>query len=146
MSHPALWLTIPVIAGLLQPVIWQMNLRVARHTGDMESAVILHIIGSIFGLSLLTTGARGAWEGGLAAVPWWAWLAGMIGVSCMTLLNRAIPQIGVGAALACMVAAQMIAALLFEQNEWMGTAFKPATWDRWLGAALLAAGAWLVSR
>ncbi|MFT5686035.1 MAG: transporter family-2 protein [Myxococcota bacterium] len=64
----------------------------------------------------------------------------------MAAMNRAIPEIGVGAALAVTVAAQMAAALVFEQTGWMGTAMREATWDRWLGAGLLALGAWLVSR
>ena len=90
MQSSVLWLSIPIIVGLSQPLIWQMNLRMARHTGNMESAVILHIVGAVFGLSLAMGGLRGGWEGGLSAVPWWAWLAGAIGVSCMAMMNRAI--------------------------------------------------------
>lgn len=146
MPSTALWLVVPLVVGLSQPIIWQMNIRLARHTGDMESAVILHIVGTVFGMSLILGGMRGSWEGGLAAVPWWAWIAGAIGVSCMAAMNRAIPEIGVGAALAMAVAAQMVAALVFENNGWMGATMKVATWDRWLGAGLLALGAWLVSR
>ena len=106
MQSSVLWLSIPIIVGLSQPLIWQMNLRMARHTGNMESAVILHIVGAVFGLSLAMGGLRGGWEGGLSAVPWWAWLAGAIGVSCMAMMNRAIPEIGVAAALAVVVATQ----------------------------------------
>ena len=65
MQTSVLWLVVPIIVGLSQPLIWQMNLRVARHTGNMESAVILHIIGAVFGLSLALGGLRGGWEGGL---------------------------------------------------------------------------------
>ena len=146
MTHSALWLAIPLLVGLSQPIIWQMNIIIARHTGNMESAVILHVIGAVFGLSLVLGGMRGGWEGGLSTIPWWAWLAGVVGVSCMAAMNRAIPEIGVGAALAMAVAAQMVAALVFEQNGWMGATIREATWDRWLGAGLLALGAWLVSR
>ena len=64
MQTSVLWLVVPIIVGLSQPLIWQMNLRVARHTGNMESAVILHIIGAVFGLSLALGGLRGGWEGG----------------------------------------------------------------------------------
>lgn len=146
MASSLLWLAVPLGVGLCQPIIWQMNLRIAAHTGSMESAVILHIVGTVFGVSLAVGGLRGEWAGGLAAIPWWAWLAGVIGISGMAAMNRAIPEIGVGAALALTVAAQMVAALVFEQNGWMGAVIREATWDRWLGAALLALGAWLVSR
>ena len=142
----AAWLLVPVAVGLSQPILWQMNLRVAKHTGDMEAAVILHVVGTGVGLSLALGGMRGEWSGGLSAVPWWAWLAGAIGVCGMAGMNRAIPQIGVAGALAVTVAAQMLAALLFEQTGWMGATLRAATWDRWLGAALLVVGAWLVSR
>ena len=79
-------------------------------------------------------------------MPWWAWLAGVIGVSGMAAINRAIPEIGVSAALAGIVAALFVASLLFEHYGLMGADVRAADPSRWLGAALLAAGAWLVSR
>jgi len=55
----AAWLLAPLVAGHSQPVRWQMNLRVARVTGDMEAAVVLHVVGTLVGLA---GGAVNAWR------------------------------------------------------------------------------------
>ena len=140
------WLLVPVVVGAVQPVIWQMNVRVAKHTGDMESAVLLHVVGVVVGLMWIAGGLRGAGEGGLGAIPWWAWAAGAIGVTGMAAMTRAIPVMGVAVALTVVVAAQLIASLVFEHYGWMGAVVKEATPERWVGALLLVAGAFLINR
>ncbi|MCB9766359.1 MAG: DMT family transporter [Alphaproteobacteria bacterium] len=140
------WLLVPLAVGLAQPVIWQMNLRVAEKTGVMESAIVLHVIGTAIGLGWFLGGVRGAGFGGLGAVPWWAWAAGALGVSGMAAMNRAIPEIGVATALALTVAAQLSFALVFEHYGLLGAEVRPAMLGRWVGVGLLAVGAWLVTR
>ncbi len=146
-STALLWIVIPLVVGLSQPVLWQMNVRVAESTGHVEAAVLLHVIGAGAGIGFVMAGLRGAggWAG-LAQVPWWAWTAGIVGVAGMAAMNRAIPELGVATVLALTVAAQFSAALLFEHYGLMGAKVHAATLTRWLGAAFLVAGAWLVSR
>ncbi len=123
-----------------------MNLKAAEHSGIIEAAVILHVVGAVFGVVLLlATGRTGSWHG-LLLMPWWAWLAGAIGVSGMAILNRAIPIIGIAAALATVVAAQFIASLLFEHTGWLETTLRAVTPTRCVGAVFLALGAYLISR
>ncbi len=143
MQHA--WLMVPVVVGASQPLLWEMNLRVARRLGDMEAAVALHVVGAVVGLGWLAAGLRGPGLAQAARVPWWAWLAGAVGVTGMAAMNRAMPRTGVAAALALAVAAQLGAALLAERLGWTAAA-QPVAPSRWLGAALLAVGAWLVSR
>ncbi len=141
------WILIPLLVGLSQPVLWQMNLRVAQTTGYMEAAVLLHVVGAAAGFGFVFAGMRG--DGGLVGmqqVPWWAWTAGVIGVAGMAAMNRALPELGVATLLALTVAAQFIAALVFEHYGLMGAKVHAATLTRWFGAALLVGGAWLVSR
>jgi len=140
------WWTVPLIVGLTQPILWLMNLRLAKESGDMEAAVLLHVVGTLVGLAWIGIGLKGQGFGNLGSVPWWAWLGGAIGVTGMAAMNRAIPFIGVAAALAITVAAQLGAALLVEHFGWLGAELKAASWDRWMGAGLLAVGAWLVTR
>lgn len=142
----SLWLMIPLGTGLLIPVLVQMNLRMARSIGDMEAAVLLHGVGVVAGVAWMGVGLRGAGFGGVGAVPWWAWLGGVIGLTGMAAMNRAIPEVGVASAVAVNVAAQLVAALLFEQWGLLGAELHVATPSRWLGAALLVLGAWLIHR
>jgi bacterial/archaeal transporter family-2 protein len=142
----AIWFLVPAVFGALQPVIIQMNLSVARHAGVVEAAVLLHAVGAAFGLGIWGLGLRGIGFGALGAVPWWAFLGGCIGVSGMAALNRAIPETGVAAAVALMVAFQLAFSLGLEHYGWMGADVRLATPGRVVGVVLLAAGAWLVSR
>ena len=80
--HPT-WLLIPILVGLAQPVIWQMNVSLAKATGEMESAVLLHVVGTVVGLGWMSVGLRQAGFGGTLSAPWWALLGGAIGVTAM---------------------------------------------------------------
>jgi len=143
--HPT-WLLVPLLVGLAQPVIWQMNVRLARATGEMESAVLLHVVGTVVGLGWMSVGLRQSGFGGTFSAPWWVLLGGAIGVTAMAAMNRAIPEVGVGAAIALTVASQLAAAVVFEHFGWMDSMQRPATWTRLGGVLLLAVGAWLVTR
>ena len=140
------WLLIPLMVGIAQPVLWQMNVRLAKATGEMESAVLLHVVGTVVGLGWMSVGLRQAGFGGTLSAPWWALLGGAIGVTAMAAMNRAIPEIGVGSAMALTVGSQLAAAVIFEHFGLMGAMQRPATWTRLAGVVLLAAGAWLVTR
>lgn len=143
--HP-IWLVIPLLVGAAQPVVWQMNVRLAKVTGEMESAVLLHVVGTVVGLGWMSMGLRQSGFGGTFSAPWWALLGGAIGVTAMAGMNRAIPEIGVGAAIALTVASQLAAAVVFEHFGLMGSLHRPANMGRILGVLLLVAGAWLVTR
>jgi bacterial/archaeal transporter family-2 protein len=140
------WFLVPALFGLLQPVIIQMNLVVARHAGVVEAAVLLHAVGAVFGFGLWAVGLRGVGFGALGAVPWWAFLGGCIGVTGMAALNRAIPEVGVAAAIALMVAFQLAFSLAMEHWGILGTDLRAVGPGRVIGVVLLALGAWLVSR
>ena len=146
MSSQA-WLLAPILVGLSQPVLWQMNVRVSDRSGEMEAAVVLHVVGAVAGAAIALAGLRGAggWVG-LADAPPWAFLAGVLGVCGMAAMIKAIPAVGIAAVLALTVAAQMIAALVFESQGWLGTELRALDWTRLVGAGLLAVGAWLVTR
>lgn len=142
----AWWMLVPVLVGTMQPVIWGMNLRMNKATGELEAATILHVVGAFVGLLWFAVGLRGGGFAGALAAPWWAWLGGAVGVSCMAAATRAMPAVGVSTALALIVAAQFAASIAFEHYGWLGLDVRPATWSRAVGALLLALGAWLVAR
>ena len=50
-----LWFAGPLIVGAMTPVVLQMSAQMADRIGDMESASILHIVGTVAGL------AGGSW-------------------------------------------------------------------------------------
>ena len=140
-----IWFLIPIFLGLCQPFILQMTLRLAKVMGEMPAAMTLHLVGALMGLIFMFFGLRGG-DGQWETLPWWAWLGGAIGVCCLFLMNITIPKIGIASAMAIMVAAQLIASLLFEQHELLGASLRNPQWFNWLGVVLLAVGAFLVSK
>ena len=141
-----LWLVIPILVGFAQPVLVQMSVRVSRVLGDMESAVVLHVVGTVVGFLWMGVGLREHGFSGMDRVPWWAFLAGAIGVTCLAAVNRTVPVIGIATFLSLAVASQLILALIFDRYGVMGAEVRQVGMSHWLGVALLSLGAYLVSR
>ena len=141
-----LWFVVPVVVGALTPVVLQMSVQMASRVGHMESAVVLHLVGTLAGVGWMVVGFRGAGFTQLPAVPWWAWLAGIIGVSSLAAVNRALPETGVAAFVGVSLAAQLTMALLVDKAGWLGAEVRPIGWGHAVGVLLLVAGGVLVSR
>ena len=107
---------------------------------------MLHVIGTVVGVAWLGIGLRGAGFSNMQNIPWWAFLGGAIGVTCMAAMNRTVPIVGVATFCALAVASQLILALCFDRYGIMGATMKTVSWSHWLGVGMLAAGAYLVSR
>ena len=140
-----IWFGVPVIVGLMQPVVWQMTLQLSKRVGEMPASVLLHFIGAVAGAVLVWGGLRGG-NGDWSSMPWWAWLGGVIGVCCLWLLNMTVPKIGVAPFMAFLVASQLIGGLVFEKFGLMGAEVRSIHWHHLLGVACLTLGAYLVSR
>ena len=140
-----IWFLAPILIGMVQPIIWQMTIRLAKTAGDMPAAAILHLIGALVGGAFMISGLRGG-NGLWDQVPWWAWLGGAIGVCCLWLLNMTVPRLGIATVMSILVASQLIAGLVFEKYGWLGAELRETHWSHYLGVVFLAVGAWLVSR
>ncbi len=82
----------------------------------------------------------------IAGAPWWAWFGGLFGAFYVAAVTIAGPRLGATVLIAVTVLGQLIAALIIDQNGWLGFPQQPVTLARVAGCALLLAGVWLVSR
>ncbi len=82
----------------------------------------------------------------IAGVPWWAWFGGLLGAFYVATVTVAGPKLGATLLLAITVFGQLAAALIVDQNGWLGFPQQPVTLARVAGCALLLGGVWLVSR
>lgn len=81
-----------------------------------------------------------------AAVPWWAWLGGMLGAFYVASSTIVAVELGATTLLGLALVGQLATALVIDHFGWLGLPVNPITWSRMAGVALLAAGVWLISR
>ncbi|MCB0153980.1 MAG: DMT family transporter [Anaerolineae bacterium] len=130
-----------VAAGLQAPFAGLMGQRV----GDLGSVFFTYVGGGLLitMITLLTGGSHlTAWR----SVPWYAFLAGPLGLVIIASLSYTVPRLGAAAASTLFVAAWLILSLIFDQFGWLGVAQRSLDGVRWLGVAALLVGTWLVVR
>ena len=76
--------------------------------------------------------------------PWWLWIGGVVGAVYVCGATVLIPSLGAAGFLVCVVAGQMVTAVLSDHHGWMGLAEKPVTLTRLAGVALILLGVLLV--
>jgi transporter family-2 protein len=117
---------------------------IGRHLGVLGAVFLVHLEGLVLaGLLLLLRG------GGLAGwrdIPWYALLAGFIGVAIVACVSYAVPRLGLAATLTVTIAAQLLLGAALDHFGLLGAALRPLDPTRILGIAALLLGSWLVLR
>ncbi len=83
---------------------------------------------------------------GLARAPWWIWLGGLFGATCIVISIVLTPRLGTALMLASVIVGQLSAALLIDHYGWFGASVIRMSPMRVLGAALLVLGVILLRR
>jgi len=81
-----------------------------------------------------------------AAVPWWAWMGGLLGAFYVASSTVVAVELGASTLLGLALLGQLTTALVIDHYGWLGLPVNPITWERLAGVALLGVGVWLVSR
>ena len=137
------------VAGAALVLQTGMNALLGRSIGGNPlGAVFVNFSVGAIGMLLFLLATRTALPSRLqlAAVPAWAWFAGLIGAFYVTVVTIAAPRVGALLVLALTVAGQMLASLLVDHFGVLGFPHQPITLTKLVGAALLFAGVLLVAR
>ncbi|MGD9598736.1 MAG: DMT family transporter [Steroidobacteraceae bacterium] len=135
-------------AGLGLTVQVGMNAALRTQFGSAGAAALVNFLVGIAALSVYLVAMRTPvpTRAALAGAPWWAWLGGLFGAFYVAIVTVAGPKLGATVLLAVTVFGQLLAALIVDQNGWLGFPQQPVTLARVAGCALLIGGVWLVSR
>lgn len=142
----------PVIAALLgalltiQPLL---NAVLARAVASSVAATAISVLASFLSAVVLlgATGRIGdLGRAFVAPVPWWVYLAGIVGTAFVLGSVMIAPVIGGAAFFVCVVAGQLIGAALGDHFGILGLAERPISIERLAGIALVLGGAILVQR
>lgn len=82
---------------------------------------------------------------GLAGMPWWAPLGGLVGALAVVAGLLFVDKIGAGAFAGLTITANIFMSLLIDKFGWFGTEIHPLGGLRMLGAVLMAAGIGLIA-
>ena len=137
-----------VTVGAMITVQPPLNAIIARHVGSALAATSISILVAFF-CSLLFFAVSGAGRvvpATLAAVPWWAYLGGVVGAVFVASGVVLAPVTGALVFFVCIVAGQLVGSTIIDHYGAFGWAVREISWSRLLGIFLVLAGAVLVSR
>ena len=142
------YLAAALAVGVLVSFQPLMNAILARAIGSpYGAAAISLVVAGLGGAALATVAGRGEISRStLAAVPWWVFLAGLIGVVFVAGGVVLAPVLGAQLFFVTVIGGQLIGATLADHFGLFGLAVRPLSLERALGLALVVGGALLVRR
>ena len=145
MTELFIAITLATLAGVAVSFQSPLSSILNQRLGQMESVFIIHIGGAVAaGLILVFLGGGNlrSWRN----APWYALMAGLLGLVVIASLNVAIVRMGSAATTSIMVAANLAIGALIDHFGWLGLEVRPLSLSRLLGMLVLGIGAWLIVR
>jgi len=145
MSGVVIAVIFSALAGVAVSIQSPLSSILNQRIGQLESVFIVHIGGAIVaGIILLLIGGGNmqAWRN----VPWYTYLAGVLGLVVMASLNIAIVRVGSVAMVSIMVASQLAMGAVLDHFGWLGLEVRPLTLPRIAGILVTGLGVWLIVR
>ena len=122
-----------------------LNSALGKVAGLWEATFLVQITGTLLVAGLLPFIGSGS-LGKLLDAPWYTWLGGILGVAIIYTVAASIPKVGAASATTAIITAQVLTACIIDHFGLFGLKAVVFTWSRWVGGALLAAGAWFILR
>lgn len=137
-----------IAVGALISVQPPLNAILARAVGSPFSASAISILIALISILVLLvfTGRGDLSAAALRSVPWWVYLAGVVGAIFVASGVVIAPVTGALLFFVCIVGGQMLGAIIADHFGAFGLQVRPVSVQRLLGLALVLAGALLVHR
>ena len=130
-----------LVAGALIALQFGVNAALRGFLGvpsPFYATLVSYAVGTAAALACLLAvrPALPAW-GRVAAVPWWAWTGGAIGVGYVTASVLLAPKLGATRLIVLVVAGQLLASVAFDHFGLIGYAVRPFNAWRAVGCVLM---------
>jgi transporter family-2 protein len=136
---------IAIIGGAVVTLQAQMIGLMDQQIGTLESVFITYVSGGLLIFFLLATmrgGNLNAWN----KAPWYALMAGAMGLVIIGTLSYTVPRLGLVPTFTIFVASQFIIGALLDHFGLLGAAMRPIDLPRLVGVGVLLVGVWLILR
>ncbi len=141
MSVTRIAITMSFVAGLAGAAQASVSGALGKRVGSVQAAAFGAIVAAVLLVGLAVLTGRGPGIGDVFRQPAWLLISGVFGAGIVLTLAYAPPRIGTFAAVALMIAGQLLAGALIDGFGWLGTERIPLTVYRVTGLILLTAGA-----
>jgi bacterial/archaeal transporter family-2 protein len=144
------WIALGLAAGAVLPIQGAINAQLRADldeplaAGTFSFAVATIAMAIALFIALTVARAKPPRIDGLAALPWWGWLGGLVGATYVTSVFLLIPEIGVAPTIALTVAGQQLASLLVDRYGMLRMPRRAISTIRMTGVVLLLAGVALI--
>jgi transporter family-2 protein len=137
-----------ILLGVLVTLQPLLNGILSRALGSPFGATAISILVAGIGALVMVavTGRGDISRATLASVPWWVYLAGLIGTVFVLGGVVIAPITGAVLFFVCIIGGQLLGALLADHFGLLGLPLRPASLERVLGLALVVGGALLAQR
>jgi len=134
-------------AGVMLPLQAVVNARLGRAIGGPLWAAALSSVVVATVLAVLALASGKSWPRlyQMTGLPWWVWIGGLCGAVVLSATTAVAPRIGAANMIALVMVGQVIAAMTLDRLGWFEMAIQPLSAQRMAAAALLIAGAVLMS-
>lgn len=107
---------VSLASGITLVVSRMINADLAKSTGAVSGAFINHLVGIPAGLAALLLLGRGepAVLSCMGAIPWWAYLGGIVGVIVVIITNSTVPKISAFQATLLIFVGQIVAGIIID--------------------------------
>ena len=136
---------IAAIGGVAITLQGQLMGLMDKAIGTKESVFITYAGGGLIA-GILMLALRGGILKAWHSVPWYALIAGIVGLVIVGTIGYTVPRLGLTRAFTIIIAAQLIVAALLDHFGLLGAATRPMDLSRLLGICILVLGVWLTTR
>jgi transporter family-2 protein len=142
------YVLLALVAGMLMPVQAGINSQLKNQVLSTEAAAFVSLaVGTLaLGVYLALRRLPLPLAAAMGQTSWWMWTGGLLGAFFVAATVYLAYKLGAGTMMGLIIAGQLSAAILLDHYALLGFPPHPVSWQRLLGAALLAAGAILIRR
>lgn len=146
MQTVLFFIVIGVVGGAFIGMQGPMATMIDQKMGLLESVFIVHLGGVIVSLLPLLIFQRGGKLGQWRSLPWYVYLAGVLGLIVFAVVTYLIPQIGVTSTMLLLIVGQFIIGAVMDHYGWFEMTMRPFSLPKLIGVVVMLLGAWITLR
>lgn len=128
---------VSVGAGLMLSAIVRVNATLGTRIGEIEATLVIHLVGTLFALALVSPWlGKGFWQT-LSERPWVEFGGGVLSVVMVLIANLTVPRLGTALAISLFVTGDLFFSTVSDRTGWMDLVEIRISWRR-IGGLLLA--------